>query len=58
VEASADPANPNSWQPVTGYTNLVGGSQTSNIVGDDQTVEVTMPSIGSNMFYRVKARVE
>ncbi|MCX6872923.1 MAG: DUF6288 domain-containing protein [Verrucomicrobia bacterium] len=49
VEGSADPANPTSWQPVTGYTN---------IDGDDQTVEVTLPAIGSSKFYRLYVRVE
>ncbi len=58
VESTANPANPASWQPVTGYTNLVGGTQTSNIVGDDQTVTVTVPANAAAQFYRLNVRVE
>ncbi len=58
VESTTNPANPASWQPVTGYTNLVGGTQSSNITGDDQTVTVTMPVTGQIQFYRLSVRVE
>ena len=58
VEASATPANPASWLPVTGYTNLVGATRTDNITGDDQTVVVTMPGNIPNHFFRLNVRVE
>ncbi|MCX6877119.1 MAG: DUF2341 domain-containing protein [Verrucomicrobia bacterium] len=58
VEGSSNLANPDSWQPVTGYTALVGGDQTSNILGDEQTVIVTLPIAAPNMFYRLNVRVD
>ena len=58
VESTVDPANPASWQPVTGYTNLVGGTQASNITGDDQPVIFTMPDTHPAGLYRLNVRVE
>ena len=49
VEATTNLANPTSWQPVTGY---------SNIVGDDQTVTLTLPATLPNQFYRLNVRLE
>ena len=49
LEASADLANPTSWQPVTGYTD---------IVGDDQPVQLTLPASDSSKFFRLNVRLE
>ena len=49
VEESADLANPTSWEPMVGYID---------IVGDDQAVEITLPTTGPGMFYRLNVRVE
>ena len=58
VEACVGLADPNTWQPVTGYTTLVGSDQTSDIVGSDQTITITMPATAANMFYRLSVRLE
>lgn len=49
VEVSTSLTNPTSWQPMAGYTD---------IVGDDQAVEVTLPTTGPNKSYRLNVRVE
>ena len=49
VESSTDLANPNSWQGVPGYVNIVGGGQ---------TVTLTLPAASSKSFYRLNVRVE
>ncbi len=46
------------WQAVSGYTNIVGASQSSNITGSGQTVTVTLPLNGSDRFFRLKALLE
>jgi fibronectin type 3 domain-containing protein len=58
VETSSDLANPKSWQPVTGYSAIMGGEQTSNIVGAGQTVTVTLPQADSIMFYRLNVSLD
>ena len=58
VEGCATPANLTSWLPVSGFTNLVGATQTRDIVGDDQAVELTLPVTLSNYFYRLTVRLE
>ncbi|HSP41840.1 MAG TPA: YDG domain-containing protein [Luteolibacter sp.] len=58
VESSATLGIPESWQPVTGHTGLVGASQTKDITGDDQTVIVTLPDSGPAKFHRLSVRVE
>ena len=49
VECTADPVSPTSWQPITGYTD---------IVGNDQTVGITQPATDASRFYRLNVRVE
>jgi len=49
VEGNADLANPSSWQPVTGY---------SDILGNDQAVETTLPASVSLSFHHLSVRVE
>ena len=58
LEVSAGLAAPGSWQPVSGYTTLVGADQTSDIAGADQTVTVTLPAAAANRFYRLNVRLE
>jgi hypothetical protein len=58
VESTANVANAASWQPVTGYSNLVGATDTSGITGDDQTVVVTIPAANPARFFRLSVRVE
>jgi len=57
VEGSAGLANPASWQPVNGYTDLIGADQTSAIVGDGQTVIMTLSDAQSNKFHHLKVLV-
>ncbi len=49
VESTADPVSPTSWQPITGF---------SDIVGNDQTVGITQPATDARRFYRLNVRVE
>ena len=49
VEESADLATPTSWEPMAGYIN---------IVGDDQSVDITVPTTTPHRFYRLNVRVE
>jgi len=58
VEVSSGLADPGSWQPVSGYTTLVGSDQTSDIIGEDQTVTLTLPATPANQFYRLNVRLE
>ena len=46
VETTTDLTNAASWTPVAGYTD---------IIGNNQTVTVTLPISGSKGFYRLKA---
>jgi len=46
---TTDPANPASWQGVTGYTNIVGA---------DQSITITLPFTPPRKFYRLNVRVE
>ena len=49
VEATTDLANPNSWQGLSGHTHITGAGQ---------TIDITLPSDGPRMFYRLNVRVE
>ncbi|MCX6876155.1 MAG: DUF6288 domain-containing protein [Verrucomicrobia bacterium] len=49
VEVSSDLANPASWQGLSGFTNLIG---------EDQSVIVTLPIEAPGKFYRLNVRVE
>ena len=49
LQQSTNLADPDSWQPVAGQTNIVGA---------DQTVTTTLPGGDSNKFYRLSVRVE
>ena len=49
VENSPNPANPTLWQPVDGYTHIVGAGQ---------TVTVTLPFTSASRFYRLNVRLE
>ena len=49
IETTTDLANPNSWQAVAGHTNIVGA---------DQTIDVTLPGDSPNKFYRLNVRLE
>ena len=49
VEATTNLANPNSWQGLSGHTNITGAGQ---------TIDITLPSDGPRMFYRLNVRVE
>lgn len=49
VEFSADLANPVLWQPVAGF---------SNIIGENQSITLTPPDGGNRCFYRLKIRLE
>ncbi|MCE9611135.1 MAG: DUF6288 domain-containing protein [Chthoniobacter sp.] len=49
VEESANLANPSSWLPLVGCID---------IVGDDQTVEVSFTTTGPNKSYRLNVRLE
>jgi hypothetical protein len=49
VSATTDLVNPNSWQGLSGHTNITGAGQ---------TVDITLPSDGPRMFYRLNGRVE
>jgi hypothetical protein len=58
IEGSSNLANPGSWQPVSGHSQLTGATETSNITGDDQPVVVTMPVAIPARFFRLSVRVE
>ena len=49
VESSADLSNPAAWQPVSGFRD---------IVGEDQTIQATLPGTDSSKFYRLNVRLE
>ena len=49
LQQSTNSADPGSWQPVAGYTD---------IVGTDQTVTVTLPISAPVRFHRLKVRLE
>lgn len=49
VEFNSAPAAPESWQGVSGYTNIVGG---------DHIVVATLPMDVAKNFYRLKVRLE
>ncbi len=49
VEETSDLANPASWNPMLGHIDLVGA---------DQSVEITLPTTGPHKFYRLNVRVE
>ena len=49
VEGTSDLATPSAWQPLTGFTD---------IVGDDQPVVVTLPMTESSKYYRLNVRLE
>jgi hypothetical protein len=49
VECNSDPADPDSWQGVAGFTG---------IVGDNQTVVATLPIDATKKFYRLNVGLE
>lgn len=49
VETTTNLADPNSWTPLTGQTNIVGANQTVNI---------TLPAATAPRFYRLKVRIQ
>ena len=58
VEVSAVLSDPGSWLPVSGYTTLVGSDGASDIIGNDQSVTLTLPATEANQFYRLNVRLE
>ena len=58
VEVSAGLSDPGSWLPVSGYTTLVGSDGASDIIGNDQSVTLTLPATEANQFYRLNVRLE
>jgi len=57
LEDAASPAAASNWLPVTGYTDIAGASQSSDITASGQAVIVTLPRAASR-FYRLKVLLE